>query len=236
MTNRQESRLAMLTSTLAVVGSHSQLWSAHEGLADAVEELEQIVATISETAQEQVSQDGSAEEKNLALRELGDLAYEVAAGVRAYASANDNRQLVGRVDFSRWEITRGRPGTIKARCQEVLDAATSNAEPIKKFNITTAKINALKAQIEAYDTSCPKPREKTVSKSAATRKLPDLFEKASRLLDERIDGLVFQYRAENQAFFSQYQAARAVVLSTGKRSSSRTVVVAPSVTDVSKAA
>ena len=217
MTNRQGSKLAMLISVVTALEKHREKISSHEGLTEAADELSSTVAAINETAQDQVARDGSAEAKALALTQLGDAAFEAAAAVRACAAAAGNRQLAGRVDFSRWEVTRGRPGTVTARCQAILAAATENAAAVIKYGVTAAKLTALREKIENYQAVCPKPREGRVSSSTATRKLPELFQQADTLLVEQLDGLVIQFKEAQPEFFNDFSGARVIVDSAASR-------------------
>ena len=54
------------------------------------------------------------------LQVLGDAAYEVSAATRASAVASGNKELVGRVDFPRSEVTSGRDPEIVALCQGIM--------------------------------------------------------------------------------------------------------------------
>jgi hypothetical protein len=77
------------------------------------------------------------------------------------------------------------------------------------------------------------------SSSAATKELTKLFQQATEILTDRVDGLMVAFKTSEPVFFSEYEAAR-VTLRTGRRSGSNVseveVEAAPVETPVAKAA
>ena len=69
------------------------------------------------------------------------------------------------------------------------------------------------------------PRQ-TKAAAAATRQLERLFPDADRLLSNRIDKLVWQFRVSEPEFYEKYQVARSVV-SSATQSSDGTHAVVP---------
>ena len=77
--------------------------------------------------------------------------------------------------------------------------------------MTAAKVNALKLKLKTYDTLRLMPRQAKAAAAAATRQLERLFPDADRLLANRVDKLVWQFRASAPEFYEKYQVARAIV-------------------------
>ena len=206
--------------------NHRAIWSSVKGFADAVSDLEEVVARIDVLLKVQEGKDGAAAEKARALQLLGDAAYEIAAATRSCAVTSGNTFLAGQVDFTRSQVTDGRDATVAARCEGILDTANGVSDLLKDYGITTAKLTKLRQRIDAFNAVQTKPRQVTSSSSAATRELPGLFQQAIAVLEDRLDGLVVQFKESQPSFFNEYQSARVIVNSASGRSTKATNVVA----------
>lgn len=206
--------------------NHRAIWSPVKGFADAVSDLEEVVARIDVLLKVQEGKDGAAAEKAQALQLLGDAAYEIAAATRSCAVTSGNTFLAGQVDFTRSQVTDGRDATVAARCEGILDTANGVSDSLKDYGITTAKLTKLRQRIDAFNAVQTKPRQVTSSSSAATRELPGLFQQAIAVLEDRLDGLVVQFKESQPSFYNEYQSARVIVNSASGRSTKATNVVA----------
>ena len=98
-----------------------------------------------------------------------------------------------------------------ARCASILTLATANLDNLGDYSITQAKFTALGKKTTAYEKTCPKPRQNVATKSAATKALPGLFEKARKILNTRIDKLMVPFKTSAPDFFNEYRTARKIV-------------------------
>ena len=87
-----------------------------------------------------------------------------------------------------------------ARCASILTLATANLDNLGDYSITQAKLTALGKKTTAYEKTCPKPRQNVATKSAATKALPGLFEKARKILNTRIDKLMVPFKRALRTF------------------------------------
>ena len=124
-----------------------------------------------------------------------------------------------------------------ARCQNVVDATAENLAALADHGVTSAKLNALKQRLKTYDTLRGLPRQAKAAAAAATRQLERLFPAVERLLQNRIDKLVWQFRISATEFYDKYQVARAVVdAPSPNRQNAPAVAPAPHLTTDVKAA
>lgn len=170
----------------------------------ATEELTNLITGINTNLKVQMSPSGAAEAK-------GDAAFEIAGGVLACADANQNANLAARVRFSRTAVTAGSANAVVARCQDIVDAATDNLKSLGGHGVTQAKITALKTKLTTYDTLRTMPRQATAASATATSQLAKLLPTVGRLLSNRVDRLVWQFRTSDPEFYEKYQVARAIV-------------------------
>lgn len=234
----------MIRSVLSTVSSDTEeknykaIWMPVKGFADAVTDLEEVLARIDTLLKVQEGKDGAAAEKAATLQLLGDAAYEIAAATKACATASGNTFLAGSVDFTRSQVTQGRDATVSARCQGILDTASGVADSLKDYGITAAKLAKLQQRIAAFNAVQTKPRQVTSSGSAATRELPELFRQASAVLENRLDGLMVQFKESQPSFYNEYQSARVIVdaASSGRATRNANIVSGTTSTPASKAA
>ncbi len=178
-----------------------------------VTELSDLIQEIEDTDAVSSSADkfGPAADKAKAAQLLGDGAFEIASAVHACAVDSGNDALALTMDFSRSDVTRGRDGSIVQRCQGILNTATELVDSLGDYGVTTAKLNTLKKRVEGFDALRSKPREGITAGSAATKRVPKLFRKATVLLARKLDRLAVQFKESEPEFYAQYKAARVVV-------------------------
>ena len=229
----------MLVALLATLNlaKNKSTWSAHVAFSSAVSELDEIVKEIEACAKCQATKDGASDAKLSALEALGDIAFEVAAGVKAYASKQGDRFLAGKVDFSRSKLTSGSASKVIARTQTIFDAATEVIDELADQQVTPAKLKKLENRIKNFGAVHSKPRQTTAASNAATRRLPKLFRTAAKILTEQLDGLAVQFKGAQPAFYLEFQAARSIIeQATGRAADGANATPAASVTPPAKAA
>jgi hypothetical protein len=235
MRAKQSDKLKRIQTLNGVLEEHEDTWNTLPAFARAVTELETITLEITNAVQVQLSVPDVSAEKRIARATLTNNATEVAAAVLAYAEENDDAELAGRVDFSRSEI-QGRDSTFVARCRDIHAAATENVESLTDAGITPAKLTALKKQIDGFEALHTKPRQNLAKRSAATRRMPFLFEKADRIVNRRLNKLVLQFKTSAPAFYNAYQMAVTIVNTAGRGGSNGVNETVPTETPLLKAA
>jgi hypothetical protein len=180
-------------------------------LEQAAQELTDLITGINTNLKVQMAPSGAAQAKRDAKLALGDAAYEIAGGVLAFADATNNATLAARVTFARSTVTSGDGNAVVARCQGIVDAATENLASLAGHGVTQAKLTALKEKLTVYDTLRPMPRQATAASATATLQLAKLLPEVARLLANRVDRLVWQFRTSDPEFYEKYQVARAIV-------------------------
>ena len=184
--------------------------AALPALQEAIDELAELITEINLNVKIKGSPSGAAEAKQAALKELGDLAYEVAGGVFALADKGQDFVLAARVKFSRSSVTAGSANAVVARCQDIVDAVTENLDALSDHGVTAEKLKALKAKLKTYDALRVLPRNAIGAAAAATTALERLFPQADRVLNHQIEKLIWQFRATEPELYDRYQTARSI--------------------------
>ena len=213
MNAKQTARWNMIVAVLATLNlaKNKPVWAAHVAFANAVTELAGITQEIEHCAKCQAASDGATEEKQQALEQLGETAHEIAAGVKAYASTNEDKFLLGKVNFPPSRLTSGSASKVIARAETILDAANEVVDSLEDQQVTPAKLKKLENRIKTFRAVHAKPRQTTTASNAATGQLPKLFRKANALLTEQLDALAVQFKGAQPVFFGEYQSARSIV-------------------------
>lgn len=224
--------LATLNTT-----NNKDVWRTHVAFSNAVERLGDLTEEIDVCAKAQAAKDGATDEKSATLNALAEVAFEVAAGTRAFARSTGDQYLAGQMDFSASEITRGSDRAVISRCEAILETAGEVVDSLAEFQITSTKLKALEKRIAEFRAVQPKPRQNRSASSAATAQLPKLFVRAAELLKDELDGLAVQFKSANPAFYAEYRSARHVVAgSLARGGAANNVVTAPNTTVTDKAA
>lgn len=211
MTKVQSSQLNALLAVQTLLLANPMLLARLLALDEANEELTDLIMGVNANAKVQASPSGAAQAKEDALKAVGDLAFEVAGGVLSFAEKGQDAALAAKVLYSRSEVTGGSANAASTRIQGIIDVATENIASLGDHGVTQAKVNSLKQRLKTFDQLRVLPRQAQAAAAAATKQLARLFPKAMRLLDRRVDRLVWQFRATEPEFFDKYQTARAVV-------------------------
>ena len=119
MNNTQQNKLNMYLAVQAVIQKRESKWSSLTGFAQAVDEVDTGITSITSLAQVQASPNGGSALKNAAFISLVDTAYQVAAATRASAVVNKDAELASRLDYSQSDLGKGRPQEVVARCRNV---------------------------------------------------------------------------------------------------------------------
>jgi hypothetical protein len=211
MNRKLSSVLNALLAVDTLLKSNKDQVATLPALKIAAEELTEFIVNINANLQAQSTTTGETDAKNAAFVELGDAAFEVAGAVLSFAETSGNPTLAGQVNFSRSGVTAGSGNAVSARSQGIIDIAATHLSSLAAHGVTAAKVNALKQKLQAYDALRVLPRQTKASATAAARQLDRLFPEAERLLSNRIDKLIWQFRSSDPDFYEKYQVARRVV-------------------------
>jgi hypothetical protein len=211
MKKTQSSKLNSLLALKTLFAADPDLTATLVALEEAAQELTDTITAININVKVQSTPSGAAKAKKDSLTAVGDLAYEIAGGVHSFAEKSADAVLAARVGFSRSAVTAGAANDIVARIQWIIDAATENLESLADHGVTQAKVNSLKQRLKTYDGLRTMPRHAQGVSAAATKQLKRLFRQSDRLLKNRIDKLVWQFRSSTPEFYHKYQVARSIV-------------------------
>lgn len=213
MNAKDANRYRMWVSVRGTLASHedNNTWTAVPALVAAVGELDTIAANVAAQLEVTVLPEGAAVSKATALKTLAGSAHEVAAAIHAYATEIEDDELAAKVDFSLSDLTEGRPASVIARVNGIVALAMEHLEDLADYQVTQAKLTALKKKVETFEKSAHKPRLSVARKSAANKAVPRLLRQGQKILARRVDRLMVPFRASAPEFYAEYKTARKIV-------------------------
>ena len=176
-----------------------------------ITELGEHIDDLDRLAALQSDKPGFAQEKKQKVGELAQLAAEVCGAALSYAEKAGNQRLAAKLNIPASELSSGTGNAIIANCRNIHIAASSVADELGEFKVTSAKLKALKQKTDDYKKLSTTPRQAASKRKSATRRIPVVLRQASRLLRKRLDPLMVPFKATEPEFYAQYKAARRIV-------------------------
>ena len=215
-----ENKIGMFLSVIAVCDDKQTVLAALPAFAKAYQDFKTHVANIQVLARKQVRRKtGVAEDKQRLREDMCSQAAPVAAAVKVYAEDNKNRELAQRVNYSHSVLLVGRDIISADRCRDILAAATENLAKLGDYGVTSAKLTAIQAAIDAYAAAITKPREAHVLAKTVTGSIAEEAKAADAILKGHLDKLVSQLEDKDATFVADYRNARVIVAAAATRAS-----------------
>jgi len=219
MTKDQEDILNMYEAVSDVLQTHNAVWSGNVPFSDAVAELNDNIDDIGDLRDQQEADiTGVTDDKDQKRKSLQDQTYTVGSIIVFYASTNNKRDLLKKVNFTQSALSKARDNELPGMSEQVHQAAVDNAAVLAPYGISAAIITNLEAAIADFVKYISKPRAAQSETSAATEQLPKVYDDTDKLLEERLDKGMELFKAIDIDFYTQYFNARIIVNSpTQKR-------------------
>jgi hypothetical protein len=225
MTKRQEDKLGMYKAVLSHNEQNARVVETIPALQGAYTAFKSVVAGITDTMQQQADVvSGYTSEKQQQKATLCTMANEIAATLYAWAVEKDDLVVKAKTKTSLTVLLELREEELIPVCRNYHSLLVEKEAQLADYGITTAGITRFKEAIDNYATALPLPRNKRALKSTFRMRLDELFQKADRILKERIDKLSLPLRKDNPDFADAYKFNRAIVNSATSRTALRILV------------
>src|SRR4051794_846694 len=121
MTGRQRSKLTMLSAVESLCSQYRHVWGQLPAFRSAFEEYQADLIALTNVAKTQSRDTGGAAQDKVRKRlELCELAFEVAAAIRAHALASGDTKAARKLAFSLTQLRIGKDALCLERCRQVL--------------------------------------------------------------------------------------------------------------------
>lgn len=139
-----------------------------------------------------------------------EVAFAVAAAIRAYAARRGLAALAARVDFTRTDLNSGRDLDTAARCRQVHTAGKEHVADLADYKVDDAKLAQLAQAISNFEAAALQPRVYRATGKTRTRAISEKVAFLDRFLVERLDGLTETFRTAHPLFVQDYRNARVI--------------------------
>lgn len=139
----------------------------------------------------------------------------VAGMAGPYAFETQNATLAAKFKISFGKMSNTRDAVLADLAQGIHDEAntlvTAQSVKLAEYGLTPLILTDLQSAITAYRSTLGTPRAAASNRSADTKAIAAEIRRASLNLDQILDRLMLQFRADHLAFFNAYEAARKIV-------------------------
>ena len=231
MEQKQSNRVTMFKTTIGILNDNQPVWSATAPFVTAVQDLNDVIAAIDQSAQTQeIPRTGVTVDKHSARESLEDVLFLTceALGVIGH-TANDN-DLIAVVDLTPSGMQKLNDEELANRATTILERANAKKTDLATLNVTQANLDELTQTLQAFKASKERPREAVATRAAETQSLASLIRGASNILKNQIDRLVNLVGRSNSEFVSGYSNARVIVDRAATHTSAQAAGSAPTPT------
>ncbi|MCX6148943.1 MAG: hypothetical protein NTX22_00295 [Ignavibacteriales bacterium] len=211
MKNSEENSLRMFENVSGLLKENQEITSSIQQFAESEAELNQLIADIKTTNQMLINAaNGKTDEKTAAEEDLEDYVILFSRKFFVYARRNAVEDLKALIGFKEYEIKKLRDRELIDRAESIRKKAVEHLAKLEKYGIKQVEIDLLDAKIKRFELTIGEQGTGYSERGGARKSLNVLFEQASLLLKEEIDGLVESYKDENSDFYNQYITARGI--------------------------
>lgn len=212
MTGRQESKLGMYNAISTYCAEFAATTATVPAFQFAVDDFNAAVTQLRIAVQAEVDAiSGVTEGKANLKTELSESAATLASTVYAYAVAVNNPELKQKVKYPSYVLRMMRDETLSAVCRNIHDAANDNLANLGTYGITAPQLTAFLAQVAAYEAVVPEPRRAVTKRSTYKLAIAHHMKAADKVLRERMDKMINQFKAANLDFYNNYKINRIII-------------------------
>lgn len=216
MNNIQENKYSMYLTVAKVIDKFKTTWLGFPAFVAVVLKCKNVMDRIEQELEKQRRYIvGIAVDKNVLKGKIADLANIIAFSLKSYAFSVNNNELAQEMNVKKYILLRTRDSELVSFCNNITSKATeliaSQPAAMTNFQINNALVTSLTTLVTEYLTLIQNPREAITTRSAATKRLKQLFKEGDNLLNNELDGLMLRYKTSNPDFYDKYVKARLVV-------------------------
>lgn len=212
MTGKQENKLSMIRATEEVLNKNQSKWSGKVLFVTVKTAFSTKIEALQNARQRQLDIiTGITVDKKELRKLMMEKAESVATKLAIYAEDTNDNELVNEVNLSRLQLDRARDEAVAGLCQNIHDHATKHIADLAPYEIDADMLATLQSAIQVYSAKAPQPRAAKAAKKAVTAGIVTLLEDIDKILKNRLDKLMREYKSAEPEFYNAYKAARILI-------------------------
>lgn len=210
-------KLTMLRALLSFMLKNQAKWQniapiaqVYSQICDLVDEIDSISQAIDNPNAGELDQKQDLKEM------LIEDGFELISYIFAYADAQNNAVLRGKVDFPVSDLRNLRDGELPNKLKAILELVVGRENEIEPYGATPEKVESVRNLIGRYEEQLPKTRNNVSDKKSGNAKIKVAMKTATDILTNQLDKLMIRFKKEDPTFYVAYTSNRKVV-DYGKR-------------------
>lgn len=210
-------KLTMLRALLSFMQKNQAKWQNIAPIAQVYYQIYNLVAEIDSISQAIDNPNAGELEQKQDLKEaLIEDGFELISYIFAYADAQNNAILRGKVDFPVSELRNLRDGELPKKLKSILELVVGREADIEPYGATPEKVNRVRSLISQYEQQLPKTRNNVSDKKSGNAKIKVAMKTATDIIGNQLDKIMLRFKKEDPTFYVAYTSNRKVV-DYGKR-------------------
>lgn len=202
----------MITATGETLTKHETLFEGNAGMVKSHTTLNSYVGELKEASmtQKYVAKGlGRArlEIEKVLVRETLDL----FAAMSGCGQEKDNAPFVAYAEYSVTKLRRMRKPDLADLCEGAYNAASTIATDLEEYGYDSFMLGEYLGRVESFRTAVHAHRVAVGERAAATARIAELIQLATRLLTTRLDKQMLKYEKSAPSFFAAYTVVRRIV-------------------------
>lgn len=223
MNKRHANLYDMYIRVVKVLNVHINIWQNNNNLMANFTMLTQQVENINRLeSKRDINKTGISQQKTVVKDKLIGLLVRIIKGLRSFAADHNHIALAANVDYTKSDLLRIRENLLTGVCERVYTEAQPHLAQLGDYGITAELLNELQNMGNEFKKIQPDAQLMIGDGKASTEMLNNLFTETTKLLNERIDGKIEQFKEEKPEFYYAYTNARNII---GRSNSIKTEVI-----------
>ncbi len=212
MIKRNFNFLRMVKRTIDYLNENNIYWQDNIALVAIIKLIIQFYDKIDRYQEEQqLNITGYAQKKNDQKQKVILNTFAIIGSIRAYASTNNDKVLLGKVKYSRSDLWRLRDMELNNLYNTLVKICTSILDNLAEYNITQEVIDNYTSEINNYNEIIREPIKAIKRRKTATASIKIDMPEFRKIISERLDGIMEQYHLTHPYFYLGYTKHREIV-------------------------
>jgi len=212
MDQRQINRLEMYEAVHTYLDTNTAIWSGVPILVTFKNELDTLLVDIRAQQKDQEAAriyiGGNKTTQKRIVSEKADILNDA---LEAYAAVNNLVELEQKAAKSFSDLYNTRNQDFITVISETIALLEQNLDNLVDYGVTADQITDLKNSMDQFLTFNGQPRQYRIAEKKATKKLVDLFDQTTAILNTKLDKVMKRFKNANTGFYNGYRAARSIV-------------------------
>lgn len=221
MNKVSENKMTMIYATLAACAKFVATWTGLVAFKNAHDELVANMKSIEDASETQeLNMKGAALDKRFKRDAMTQKTIVMAHALFAYAEDTNDIVLREKANLSEHDLTKKRDAIVAQLCQGISNLATALGAGLVDYGVTAAEITGLQSAIDKYVAVVTAPRNATTVRKGATAEINTLMKDSMKILNNRMDKLMSEFKESKPNFYQEYFDAR-IIVDSGARTQER---------------